>query len=762
MANWLSVGQPIGHVEGPDKVTGRARYTADIALSGMLWGKCLRSPFPHARIRSIDVSRAKALPGVHAVITGADLPDRRLGRFFLDMPVLARDVVRFVGEKVVAVAAESTDIAEEALTLIEVSYEELPAVFDPLEAMRDDAPRVHADTSEYAHPPVPDFVRSDDDRLFPSIVNVVSQARYTHGDTEAGFARAARIFEHSFSVPPVHQGYIEPHASVVHIEPDGKVNLWISNKTPFIARAQFAAGIGVAEERVCVNTAPLGGDFGGKGSLMDSVVCYHLAAQSGRPVKMVMTYTEELMAGNPRHAATMTLKTGVDAGARITARKAKLVFSCGAYGAFTPLHTVHGGVHAGGPYRIPHVDIEVFRTYTNTVPAGHMRAPGAPQVVFAVESHMDLMAAELGLDPLEFRLRNALEEGDRAPLGEQWRTIRCKETLQAAAKSAEWGTPKAPRVGRGIGLYEREPGAFGPSSATLSLNADASLTLMTGAADTGTGSFTILQQIVAEEFQLPLDRVQVVQGDTDTAAWEVGAGGSRLTHMAGRATLLAVHALKDALIALAAQQMGQAADTIQLRAGRFIAQDGRHLDLKTFAAQAQAQGQLPLSRLGNYVPDPVEVTSFCAQIAEVEVDLETGQVSLRKLTTAHDVGTVLNPLTHQGQIEGGVAQGLGQALTEHLLIQDGAVSNLHLGDYKLPTTMDMPELTTALVESRSGPAPYAGKAVGEHSNVAIPAAVANAVFDAVGVRLTDLPVTAEKVYQGLKSQDARASEEGVS
>ena len=762
MANWLSVGQPIGHVEGPDKVTGRARYTADIALPGMLWGKCLRSPFPHARIRSIDVSRAKALPGVHAVITGADLPDRRLGRFFLDMPVLARDVVRFVGEKVVAVAAESTDIAEEALTLIEVSYEELPAVFDALEAMRDDAPRVHADTSEYAHPPIPDFVHSDDDRLFPSIVNVVSQVRYTHGDTEVGFARAARIFEHSFSVPPVHQGYIEPHASVVHIEPDGKVELWISNKTPFIARAQFAAGIGVAEERVCVNTAPLGGDFGGKGSLMDSVVCYHLAAQSGRPVKMVMTYTEELMAGNPRHAATMTLKTGVDAGARITARKAKLVFSCGAYGAFTPLHTVHGGVHAGGPYRIPHVDIEVFRTYTNTVPAGHMRAPGAPQVVFAVESHMDLMAAELGLDPLEFRLRNTLEEGDRAPLGEQWRTIRCKETLQAAAKSAGWGTPKAPRVGRGIGLYEREPGAFGPSSATLSLNADASLTLMTGAADTGTGSFTILQQIVAEEFQLPLERVQVVQGDTDTAAWEVGAGGSRLTHMAGRATLLAVHALKDALIALAAQQMGQAADTIQLRAGRFIAQDGQHLDLKTFAAWAQAQGQLPLSRLGNYVPDPVEVTSFCAQIAEVEVDPETGQVSLRQLTTAHDVGTVLNPLTHQGQIEGGVAQGLGQALTEHLLIEDGAVISLNLGDYKLPTSMDMPELNTVLVESRSGPAPYAGKAVGEHSNVAIPAAVANAVFDAVGVRLTDLPVTAEKVYRGLKSRAARTGEDTAS
>ena len=756
MANLVSVGQPTGHIEGPEKVTGRARYTADVALPDMLWGKCLRSPFPHARIISIDVSRARELPGVHAVITGADLPDRRIGRFFLDMPVLARDVVRFVGEKVVAVAADSIDIVEEALTLIEVEYEELPAVFDAVEAMQDDAPRVHTDTSGYAYPPIPEFAHKGDDRLFPPIPNVVSQVLYHHGDIEAGLAQAAQVFAHTFTIPPVHQGYIEPHASVVQIEPHGKVNLWISNKTPFIARAQFAAGIGVEEDQVRVNTAPLGGDFGGKGSLMDSVVCYHLAAQSGRPVKMVMTYTEELMAGNPRHAATITMQTGVTADGHITARKAKLVFSCGAYSAFTPLHTVHGSVHAGGPYRIPHLEIEVLRSYTNTVPAGHMRAPGAPQIVFAVESHMDLIAHELGLDPLAFRLRNTLQEGDHAPLGEQWRMIRCTETLEAAAEGAGWSTEKAPHVGRGIGMYDREPGAFGPSSATLTLNADATLTLMTGAVDTGTGSFTILQQIVAEEFQLPLERVSVVQGDTDTASWEVGAGGSRLTHMAGQSTLLAVQELKAALSGVAAQHLNQAAEKIQFQAGYFLTGDEQQIDLATLATWAEQQGEMPLSRIGNYVPDPVDVTSFCAQVAEVEVDPETGQVTLRKLTTAHDVGTILNPLTHQGQIEGGVAQGIGQALMEHLLIQDGSVTSLHLGDYKLPTAMDMPELKTVLVESNAGPAPYAGKAVGEHSNVAIPAAVANAVFDAVGVRLMDLPVTAEKVYAGLRRKDKAA------
>jgi CO/xanthine dehydrogenase Mo-binding subunit len=391
--------------------------------------------------------------------------------------------------------------------------------------------------------------------------------------------------------------------------------------------------------------------------------------------------------------------------------------------------------------------------YTNTVPAGHMRAPGAPQTVFAVESHMDMIARELGLDPLEFRLRNVLTEGDPSPLGEHWQHIRCKETLLAAAQAAGWGTEKLPYVGRGIGMYDREPGSFGPSSATLSIDTEAKLTLLTGAADTGTGSYTVLQQIVAEELQAPLTAVTVVQGDTDTAAYEVGAGGSRFTHTAGLATLAAAQELKQALVTLAAQRLGCAPEQIQLHQGRFIAADGHGLDLTALMAWAAEQGAVPIIRTGSYLPGKsVAVTCFCAQVAEVEVDPETGQVRLRKLVTAHDVGTVINPLAHQGQIEGGVVQGIGQALTEHLQVQDGAVTTLHLGDYKLPTAMDIPELTTVLVETKAGPAPYAGKAVGELSNVAVPAAVANAVYDAVGVRLTDLPVTAEKVHAGLQTR----------
>jgi CO/xanthine dehydrogenase Mo-binding subunit len=755
MASLASIGQPAGHVEGPAKVTGRTRYAADITLPGMLWGKCLRSPFPHARILSIEVSQARELAGVHAVLTGADLPEVRIGRFFLDMPVLARDRVRFVGEKVVAVAAESPDIAEEALTLVEVQYEDLPAVFDPLQAMQADAPKVHEDPALYTHPPIPDaFLHGGEARLFPPIPNVVSQVFYHHGDIEAGFAQADRTFEHTFFVPSVHQGYIEPHACVVHIEPAGKINVWLSNKTPFIARSQLAAALGVSEDRIRVNPVSIGGDFGGKGSLMDSVLCYHLAEQTGRPVKMVMTYTEELMAGNPRHSATLTFRSGVTKDGQLTARQARIIFNCGAYGAFTPLHTVHGGVHAGGSYRVPHLEIECLRIYTNTVPAGHMRAPGAPQTVFAVESHMDMIARELGLDPLEFRLRNALAEGDPAPLGERWRNIRCKETLQAAAEAAGWGAEKPANVGRGIGMYDREPGAFGPSSATLSIGADAKLTLLTGAADTGTGSYTVLQQVVAEELQVPLATVTVVQGDTDTAAYEVGAGGSRFTHTAGQAALAAARELQQALINLAARLMNRSPEQVQLQAGRFVANDGHSLDLATLMVWAAEREEMPITRTGSYMPGgPVDVTSFCAQVAEVEVDPETGQITLRKVATAHDVGTIINPLTHQGQIEGGIVQGIGQALTEHLLVQDGAVTTLHLGDYKLPTAADLPELATVLIETKDGPAPYAGKAVGELSNVPVPAAIANAVFDAIGVRLMELPISAEKVYAALRAKE---------
>ncbi len=742
MVSAAAIGQPVGHVEGPEKVSGRMRYTADIDLPGMLWGRCLRSPYPHARIVSIDTSRAAALPGVRATITGAELPDSRIGRRVLDVPVLARDKARFVGEKIAAVAADSRDLAEEALTLIEVEYEELPAVLDPLEALAPDAPRVHDDPGGYRGVPQP----------VPDIPNVLAQVRLTHGDVEAGFAQADQIFEHTFRVPSVHQGYIEPHACLVRL--DGEmIDVWLSNKTPFVARAQIADALQVPQERVRVHSVPLGGDFGGKGSIMDAIVCYRLAERAGQPVRMVMSYTEELTAGCPRHTAVITLRTGVTKDGRMTARSGRLIYDTGAYGAFTPNVMVGGPAHAAGPYRLPNIDIEGLRVYTNHVPAGNMRAPGAPQAIFAEESHMDMIARGLGLDPFEFRLRNALVEGDESPTGHRYADLMERETLQAAADASGWYSPKPPNVGRGMSVYDRAPGS-GESNQTISIDGEAQITLLTGTPDTGTGSLTIMQQVAAAELQVPLQRVTIQTAGTDVAAFDSGAGGSRVTRTAGRATQAAAVELRTALTGLAARILNVPEAQVRYEGGVFSAGGGAALSLADLMRRAQELEEAPITRTGSYASanDPSDVTCFSVQVAEVEVDPETGQVKLRRFTSAHDVGTVINPLTHQGQVEGGVVQGLGQATTERLLIEDGMVTNANLGDYKLMTMADIPELTTVLVENKHGPAPYEGKAIGEMSNVPVPAAVANAVADAIGVRVTELPITAEKVYQALEAR----------
>jgi CO/xanthine dehydrogenase Mo-binding subunit len=368
-----------------------------------------------------------------------------------------------------------------------------------------------------------------------------------------------------------------------------------------------------------------------------------------------------------------------------------------------------------------------------------------------LESHLDIIANELGLDPLEFRMRNVLQEGDIGPLGEKRRGINVKETLQAAADAIGWGSDKAPNIGRGIGLYERGPGS-GPSNSDLTIDANARLTLLTGVPDTGTGSHTVLQQIVAEELQVPLEDVSVMVGSTDVAPYDPGIGGSRVTHSAGQATLAAARNLRTALSELAARLFECLPEEVELEGGRFRA-NGQSLSLPELMERAERLGEAPVTRSGKYAPEGrPDVTSFCAQLAEVEVDPETGQVEVRRIVSAHDVGTIINALTHQGQIDGGVVQGLGQSILENIEIDGGAVTTANLGDYKLPNIADIPELTTVLIENKNGPAPYEGKAIGELANNAIVGAIANAVYDAVGVRLTELPITAEKVYEALQAK----------
>ncbi|MGE3539177.1 MAG: xanthine dehydrogenase family protein molybdopterin-binding subunit [Candidatus Tectimicrobiota bacterium] len=742
--SYTAVGQAVPQEEGPDKVSGKAVYAADVQLPGMLWGHVLRSPYAHANIVRIETTRARQVPGVHVVLTGQDLPDRRVGRLLRDIPVLARDRVLFIGEKVAAVAAESTEAATEALNLIEVEYAPLSPVFDPLEAMQSTAPTLHPQMATY--PGLPQPVATEQ--------NVFAHNRWSKGDIAAGFDAADRIFEHTFSAQLMHQAYIEPHACVVHIDAAGRPQIWANNKGPFMLREQLAAVWDMPTERIRVHPTSIGGDFGGKGSFMDVPLCYYLALRSGRPVKMVMDYIQELMAANPRHPALITLKTGVTHDGRMLARQARIVFNSGAYGAFKPRVYIRGADHSGGPYRIPHVHIDSYMVYTNNVPCGHMRSPGKPQVAFAVESHMDMMAHELGLDPYEFRLRNMLQDGDVSPVGEALQHIRAEETLRQAAAAIGWGHKRrGPYTGRGLAIADQSQGA-GQSSASVSIDASGQVQLFMALWDTGTGAHTIMRQIVAEMLTVPTQHVHLVMQDTDAIPYESGPGGTRVTYTAGQAVFGAARDLRDKLCAVAAELLEGPLESVQLVEGRFVmpGDPPRMLALTEVVARALSSTGNALRGSMSVTSTPPHMTSFCAQAAEVEVDPDTGQVTVTRVVSAHDVGTILNPLTHQGQIEGGMVQGFGYGLMEELRTEDGRISTLSLGEYKIPTIKDIPELVTVLLAPGPGPAPYQSKGIGESSNTPVAAAIANAVFDAVGVRILDLPVSAEKVFRALQAR----------
>ena len=736
------VGQPIGRLEGPAKVTGQAKYVADLNPANVLVGRCLRSPLPHARILSIDASQASRLPGVHAVLTGHDIPPQMVGRAIRDLPVLARDAVRFVGQKVAAVAADTPEIAEQALLLIDVQYEELPGVYDIQQAVAPDAPILHPDFNQYAGRPY--------DQQAPS--NIASHQHYEMGDVEAGFAQSDRIFEHTFTTSHQHQAYLEPHASLVEVDPAGHTDVWVNSKMPFQVRKQMAEGLDLQESDIRLNPAPIGGDFGGKGSFMDTHIAYHLSQAANRPVRMVMDYIEEFQGGNPRHPSRITYKTGVKNDGTILARQVTMYFNSGAYAAFKPSPLLtYGGLRAVGPYRVDNIQVDSYMVYSNLVPCGSLRAPGDPQTIFAAESQIDIIARELDIDPFDMRMRNLLLPGDMPASGHEWEDMQGEETLRQACQVGGYWSPKPAlasekglAVGRGIAMAERHIGG-GESRSQISIDTDGSVTLRTAVHDTGTGMYTILRQIVAQELGIEPASVRLIQWSTDDTDFDTGVGGSRVTHVQGTATMMAASQVKDKMTALASDLYGWNEEAVIFSGGALQA-DG---DSATFAQLVSRSGG-PIEADAHYRRTPHEVTAFVAQVAEVGVDPETGQVHLLSFTTSHDVGAIINPMAHQGQIEGGFAQALGFSLMEELQHDDGRPSTVSLGDYKIPTSADMPELRTVLVHAQGGPGPYSSKAIGEHSVLTTAPAIANAIHDAIGIRVTHLPITAERVYRAMK------------
>jgi CO/xanthine dehydrogenase Mo-binding subunit len=743
MTAYSQIGKAVGRVEGPDKATGATLYPADVKLPGMLVGKCLRSPFPYARIVSIDVSAARELDGVHAILTAADIPDRLVGRGLRDFPPLAREVVRFAGQKIAVVAADSIELADEALALIDVEYEELPGVFDVLAARAPDAPVLHPNFETYLG-----GVESERDSA-----NDIGHASWSKGDVASGFAAADRVIEHSFSTQRQHQGYIEPHACVVAHEttPDGgsHARVWLNSKAPFQVRTQLALGLDLAESQVTIEANAIGGDFGGKGGFMDAHIAYWLSHASGRPIRMTMDYTEELIAGNPRHGAAMSFKTGVMRDGTIVARSAELNYDSGAFGAFRPSAKVMYGQRCLGPYAVEHGHIDSRTVYTNLVPCGSMRSPGDPQSVFASEAHIDLVARELGIDPYQFRLQNVVRAGDESPIGRKWVNPVAAKLLETAAQESGYLQPrrKVPgkKVGMGFSLCERGTGG-GPCTARVTIDEDGKILINISLRDTGSGFYTMLRQVVGEVLGVNYDEIELETWSTDAIATDGGVGGARVTNTAGNAVFEASHQVKAMLAQVLAEHRGWQAEAIVFREGQVL-----HGNEAMTLREAMQVHNAPLHVEHTHVaPVVIDDTVFTVQVAEVEVDEETGEVTLVRVTSVHDVGTILNPIAHQGQIEGALIQGVGYALMEEIVYEDGYVMNAHLGEYKLPTMRDIPQLNTVLVRTEhDGPTPFGGKGIGEHAVSGVAPAVVNAILDATGESFRDLPVTAEKVYMRL-------------
>ena len=743
MSELKVVGTAVPRAEGSDKVSGRTLYAADVNLPGTLWAKILRSPHSHARIRNIDVSKAQRIRGVKAILTGSEVQGHLIGKQIRDMPVLCWDRVRFVGDRVAAVAAESVDAAQEAVNVIDVDYEPLAAVFDPLEAMQPSAPRLHDDVTVYDGGPK--------DKLAPDLHNGLTRLAYKKGDVEKGFREADLVLEHVFHIPGRHQGYLEPHAALVAIDPDGRIQVWISAKNPFGVRSQLAKCLQLPEERIRINVVNVGGEFGGKGDGIDLPIAYFLSQRTGRPVKIVMTYAEELSASNPAHPTVITVRSGVKRDGRIVARKLRAVHASGAYGALKSNASLATWHYAGGQYRIDNADIEYLQIYTNTVPGGYYRSPGAVATAFAIDSHTDLIAKELGMDNAEFRMKNFLGEGEEDAVGHRLYNVRFREVLQAAMDAVGWKKAKRrANVGRGIALSGRHISG-GDTGVVLTAEPDGSFTIVSPSVDQGSGTHTILRQLVADQMNVAIEQVRVIVGDTDSAPRDGGMRASRMTYVAGQAIMQACETLRKNLLDQAARMLECGAEEIEFDGRKFyLRQDpGQQLTLRRVVAQATEHLQVTVYE--DY-PYPEDISYICAQVAEVEVDPETGSVQVRRVVSAHDVGTIINPITHQGQIDGATIMGLGQGVMEELVMDEGKVTNNNLGDYKMPTIRDIPELKTVLVKSTGGVGPLDSKPIGEFANNGPPAAIANAVADAVGVRLFELPVKAEKIYQALKQK----------
>jgi len=734
-------------VDGTLKTSGQAKYAADFAMPGMLWADFLPGTMAHAKIVSIDTAAARAMPGVHAVLTGRDIGEHYFGRRLCDWPVLSIDRVRFIGEFVAAVAAETPQIAAAAVAAITVEYVELPGLFDPDVALLPDAIVLHEHPEKY-----PFMFPKRPQHPHP---NIQGYAKATIGDMDAGFAQAARIFESTWTTPRYHGGYIEPRATMVWIDENGIVHVMSTNKSPFSLCEQLATTTGLPKEKFVVHPCFIGGEFGAKGLSVEEFPCYYLAAATGRPVKFVRNYLDDIRSTSVRHASKITVRTGVTSGGKMIALSVKALFDGGAYGAGKVIPTILPGGESKFPYGIPNQCLERTCVYTNSIPGGFMRAPGDIQCVFATESAIDLVARELGIDPLEFRMLNAAREGEVDMEGHTYLGPRGPEVLEVLKHESGWGTPLGAGRGRGVALAVRHIGV-GKSSLNLVLRPSGDIEIHTGTTEQGMGILTVLNRVVSVDLGLDFARVRASRGGTDAVPWDPGVGASRVTNILGGAVLDATRQLRDDLEAVASDLALRPRGAMKMHGGAFVSADGAvHISWDAAAeALVAARGGEPVTYTGTYDGQPhhgsPQYNNFNGYVVDVTVDRETGAFKIEDVFLCVETGTIINPIAHRGQIDGGFVMGLGHAATEELIVEEGRIANLTFADYKLPCQKDMPPFHVHLLESNLGPGPFGARAVGEVNTSAFGPALANAVHAACGVRLTQLPVTAERIYAALQ------------
>lgn len=756
--NRTIVGRKIPLVDAAAKVTGAAAYGADVKRPNALAAAVLRSTVPHALIRRLDTSRAARLAGVRAIITAKDFHGYRHGFILKDMPVLAGERVLFVGEALAVVAAEDQETAREALELIEVEYQELPAVLDPLEALKPDAPKLHPNLESY-------------ESVWPltRYGNVCAETRLLRGDVERAFAEADLVLEETYQTPMVHQGYLEPHAMVAEMDRSGRLTIWTPSQRAFGVRQDVAEALGLPLNRVHVVGTFVGGAFGGKEDAALETYCAALAGKAERPVRLVQSRREDFISNTCRHAAIVHVKTGLKGDGALLAREVHMVFDTGAYCDTAPGVLAKAVNLVIGPYRVPNVLVEGRCVYTNKLPAGSMRGIGIAQAAFASETQLEMAAEKLGLDPWELRWRNALEEGDIWPNGQTMTSVGYKETLQKIRP--HWEEAKArrrPNSGVGLASVLYQTGGF-PGTAEVRLNEDGTAVLAVGAIDVGTGSKTTLAQIASEELGLPLEEIAVVMSDTDATPYDWLTAASRIAYVLGAAVLGAARDVKRQLLELAAEKLEAAPEALEFDGRRLFLRETPEVGvtLREVAREAAIVRLQPI--VGRSVRGPEQTSydpkaiqgsvmptilapGFATLLAQVEVDAETGGVTVRRLVVAEDVGYALNPLVVQGQVEGAMAQGLGYALFEEMAVQDGRIINPNLLDYRMATIADAPETEVILVETAAPLGPYGAKGVGEVALPPVAPAVANAIYDATGVRLRELPLTPERVLAALRER----------